>query len=949
MIMIKFKKDYNLRKIVSLALVIIFIIQSTAEGVSLSYKTYLRVPIITNNEDRKDRLKEGLLQTTISRRKFIKYIGLGLTISILPILIQGDQNKIIQAIEKIGKYTLSFDYLRSLTKREGSAYIRGIYYAVNANKINRNQAERFLRKIFNEEYLLWMRQVSIETLIKLDMIKETELEELITSVPDEPVLASIASAFSEKDTSRAAIFLIRWLERERNSPVRAAIITTLGEIGREEQKVEEYLIELSKRAAGDYMTSEMALMYALGEIGTEKAKQRIEEWGIGEPEWWYLRGAQQIALKSIELESYSVEELIKLLDAKQKYLESIATIRILKDKAIKDGKEKIAVDCLIKLTFLGERSLGPMGDFGIEQEVISALGSLATKEAIDYLIKASRIQENDFILSWIASALAMIGDRQATDYLTDWDERESLILPAWQHGEVYSGEAVISLINSIRESDESNKSTYRLFAACGFKSIEILNNELKSTKLSDKQRERMQSFIKDIITNEIDSMFRNYINDIYNSSPQVGQGMIDAYFERLKDKPRTLFTILALSQEMTSHSFPVAYGHLKEHIIAKYGNLDVPRYISEEQKNMFLPEFLFTLTIFNELERCLQETIYSPKELADIMLSKDKIEPFYAKPSLFSKIISNILLLKNQDLNNAFLDKIIDLGRKDKRFKFFIKVLLESNVIQKEDRLSSFVLDTVLPEINPAWLGPQKSWLKNNVLSVGVYWSTNAESEKAHYEQFSDIFNNGAKVSAFYSNFKGYTDRSRDPFYKAKLKQNSAEKILVKEFPETGRSIEIYLYSSLDSIKKSAHSITISRGHAGTEGINDYPGLPGTLRVASHCRSINDSDNYIQVNPDSPIITIVGTAQAVETNPVLYYLFEYLGTEKAWSHWTDIKNYIAPHIPESVQGYNFPVDDIAFIYAVMLEKIKRQKTKKASFLGTNIGIIGILKSLKDQL
>ncbi|GAI48002.1 unnamed protein product, partial [marine sediment metagenome] len=143
----------------------------------------------------------------ISRRKYlarsVKYGGLGLIITVLPILIRGDSKEIIRAIEKLDKYTLSFNYLYSLSKREGSAYIQGIYYAVRANKISRNKAEEFLGKIFDYEDLLWMREEAVKVLIKLDMLTDNELDELIDNTSDESVLISAASALGEKDTPGA--------------------------------------------------------------------------------------------------------------------------------------------------------------------------------------------------------------------------------------------------------------------------------------------------------------------------------------------------------------------------------------------------------------------------------------------------------------------------------------------------------------------------------------------------------------------------------------------------------------------------------------------------------------------------------------------------------------------------------------------------------------------------
>jgi len=504
------------------------------------------------------------------------------------------------------------------------------------------------------------------------------------------------------------------------------------------------------------------------------------------------------------------------------------------------------------------------------------------------------------------------------------------------------------LISSIKERGETENSAYQLFSACGFKSIEILNKELRSQKLSDKQIENIKNVIESIIGNYID--LRDYsgsslsnINYTYDDSPSIGQEMINLYFKRLQNRPEIIYTILALSHEITSHSFPVAYSYLKEYVIRKYGAFDILRYMHEEWKDMFLPESLFTLTIFDKLEENFADTQYSPRELAELILADEKIHNLVQKPALFSKIISNIMGFKNIGLKDAFIDGIVKLGSKNFEFKVLINLILEFKLIPQEDRFSSLTID--LPIYNPAWHGPQKDWLKDGVISAGLYWSTAKQGERNQYDQFPEIFINGSKIDRFYSKFGGYIDKSEDTYYKDKLVKNGAEKVLVKEFSGTGRKIEIYLYSNLDAIKSSHHSITISRGHAGEQGNSDYPGLPGTLRLASHCRSINDSDPLIRANPDSPIITITGTGRGVETNPVLYYLLQYLGSEETWGNWQDVKGSIKPHIPGSILKYNFPTDDISFIYAAILQKLKQQKIQKESSLNI-LGIMGVLKSIK---
>ena len=191
-------------------------------------------------------MQEGSLSSNkeISRRKFIKQLTvIGGISAVLPILISGDTPKIIKAIANLDSYPLTTKYLYSLTKKEGTAYIRGIYHAVKQDKIDKDEADLFLRDIFSNEDLLWMREGAIKALIKLDRVNYEELNEIIYSIPDVSVLKGIASALGNKGTSESEDHLIEWNEREKDNHVRVAIFYALGQIGT--KTAEEYLIKCS--------------------------------------------------------------------------------------------------------------------------------------------------------------------------------------------------------------------------------------------------------------------------------------------------------------------------------------------------------------------------------------------------------------------------------------------------------------------------------------------------------------------------------------------------------------------------------------------------------------------------------------------------------------------------------------------------------------------------------
>jgi len=547
--------------------------------------------------------------------------------------------------------------------------------------------------------------------------------------------------------------------------------------------------------------------------------------------------------------------------------------------------------------------------------------------------------------SYIVAALCNIGSKTALEHIFYWSEIDS----TKREREIYG---IDDYWIDTRTNDHFlEKMAIGLFNVFGYRAVEQLRK--RHSIAHSRVGQRRRKIIKYIENNHIAGVLRS-LNLSIERNKQLGREGMEQYFARLKNSPEVLYIIFALSQEINSHSFPLAYQYLKEYIVNKYGSFDVFRYIHEDWRfRGFLYEFLFTASIFqtprenrNVLEECFENTMYSPNNLADLVIHDELIERLLQKPVLFAKIISNIMDLKDTKLRDKFKQQIIRVANErgiEERIKILITLMLDFNIIPKTNKVTSLRVN--LPEYHASWKGPQKFWIdKDGAIVIDLFWSTDKEGEKTHYKEFPEIFTNGASVNSFYKNFKGYIDRSNEAYYQDKLKKRGAEKVLVKEFAQTGRRTEIYLYPNLDRIKQSKASIKMSRSYAGKKGNNNYSGLPGTLRFASHSRSINDADSLIKANPDSPIIAITGTGRAQETNPVLYYMLEYLGTESTWGNWSDIKEYIAPHISRSIQKYNFPTDDLSFIYGAILQEMKKQRTLASNIELEILGIFNVLKS-----
>jgi len=436
--------------------------------------------------------------------------------------------------------------------------------------------------------------------------------------------------------------------------------------------------------------------------------------------------------------------------------------------------------------------------------------------------------------------------------------------------------------------------------------------------------DRLQAAIA-VVVQEIDQWILRPLNNEFDNNGARAEVQLEVLTRSLSDQPEMLYAIIALSNEVTSHSFHPFFDALSKAVAPVYrGKFDFLRYAEDHFKGSFLVDFMFTLTIFGRLEAVIKDVGYKPSFFADKLLSTANRSIFLDKPVLFAKIVNSIVQFKDSSLTNAFLRKLTELANTDAQLSLMLKLLVEFDMLASvPPAIQALVADIQLPDTDPVWRGPQQHWVDaDGSISVGLFWSTEKEGEARHYAEFPKIFGNGKSVNNFYRNYTGYVDRSDDPAYQLKILKHGAKGVLVKRFPKTGRSIEIYLYSSLQAIKQSRHAVTVSRGHSGERGNTDYPGISGGARLVSHCRSVNASDTLINANPDSSIIAIIGTGAAVETNPTLYYMLEYLGRKKTFGSWKKVKDYIAPHIPRSILKYTFPLDDIGFIYGVILKKIK---------------------------
>jgi len=492
---------------------------------------------------------------------------------------------------------------------------------------------------------------------------------------------------------------------------------------------------------------------------------------------------------------------------------------------------------------------------------------------------------------------------------------------------------------SVHKNDmfDSEELASNIIALSGFSGFELVREKLITLLDPD----------KDFITETIAAMVKKTFNekmelieDNSNDKDHNTDKMMQCFFNRFSEMPFALYATIANSQKLTSHSFPPLYTIFERNLRAQYGSVDTLRYIKEKTGGIFVAEFIYTITIFGFLKQCLQQYADQGATLTDFLLEDKHIEIFMKYPSLFAKVASEILNWNKKELNNSFIERLLELATHgDKRFQILLSLFNQYNIIH-DDRINIF--QEALPNINPSWMGPQKNWINNNnEIEFGVYWSTIKKTEKGHFERFPEIFMNGERVSAYYKDFKGYKEApagSREDTRRIAL---GAIKVFYKSFPETGRKVVFYLYDNLDNIRESEHAIVVSRGHDKEKNVKMNCRATGRLLITSHCRSRGDMDEAIWQNPENAVISTIGTTRALATNPLLYWAAEYLGRTKEYGTYQDLYGYIQPHIPLTIQQYDIPMvnNDISAVYAVVLRKLYLNielPTKKNINHGTHI-------------
>ncbi|MFH0986273.1 MAG: HEAT repeat domain-containing protein [Candidatus Omnitrophota bacterium] len=714
------------------------------------------------------------------------------------------------------------------------------------------------------------------------------LLEMCRKITNPNFMYELPSALAKAGTAQAERVLIQWTQEKRG----AALLLPIRALGGFVSPTAE--ARLLTMSYDEKLTPDMkkALIDGLVQQRTAKAVARLIEWSHSESSPEVLGEFARMLGKT-----KTPEAEIRLMELSR---DPRPDVRKLAAYGLADLGSHKAEERLL------EWSRDPYETSTVMHFVVQGLRNLGTGSARDRLMEwhdsAKKAGDTDLILYDIIPALA---------------EHPSLDTLAWFSSRVEQESP------SIERPSIARTITENFFKMSGYRFFEIASQRLGAS--SGDSVAKWENVLRSGVY-EIDSFILRVLNLEVERDLNRGEAYLAKYASRLRSSPEALYPILALSQEVTSHSFPLLQAAFRNDLIRKYGAADVFRFSRERFGRSFLANYLFVLTIFGKLEGELNGLAYSPAQLADQVFLQENVQAFLKKPALFAKVVTAVSDFKNADFKNAFFRQVEQYLKDSKQLKLLVRLMVDYGLLKGLDpRIADVVRDVVLPPLNPVWRGPQRDWLgPDGSLRVGLYWSTSKDGEAAHYQQFPGIFMDGKKVNSFYMNFSGYEDLSGTGEYPATLKKLGARGVLVKKFPATGRRVEIYLFSDLENIKKSPFPITISRGHAGEKGNTDYPGVVGGMRLVSHCRSIDNVDTLIMANPQNAPMAITGTGQAAETNPVLYYLLEYLGSESAWGSWKDVKDFIRPHMPRSIEKYGFPQDDMSFIYAAALQMIKSE-------------------------
>lgn len=334
---------------------------------------------------------------------------------------------------------------------------------------------------------------------------------------------------------------------------------------------------------------------------------------------------------------------------------------------------------------------------------------------------------------------------------------------------------------------------------------------------------------------------------------------------------------------------------------AKNENIHLLGYLKKlDPQKFFYKDFLLQAANFSLLDDMLS----TPNDLRDVLqelfagLSKEEVISYSTRLALFTEALVNDksfslqkdfqaglrqLYDKTSGINQYLIGSLLYLYRDNLTF-------LNQEGIRKISKDQGLTADPGLV--------PYDAIMKDGRIIVHILFA-DEDALNGHYGPTADFFKQ-----------KGYQQTSSAQAGEITLKKGPVE---IKLF-----NVSKGNYDIKDHLSQA--DIIISRSHAGVElsvfrpkdaavANGDYQ---GKILFPSACRSATMLPDILRPYKNAQGIGINTTGYGEQTNIVSYYLIE--GLRQGLPKYSDIKNFIWPHLEEGIKDYVFPGDPATTLY-----------------------------------
>jgi hypothetical protein len=496
--------------------------------------------------------------------------------------------------------------------------------------------------------------------------------------------------------------------------------------------------------------------------------------------------------------------------------------------------------------------------------------------------------------------------------LTGFEERECIALMLYEIGSVQALDALLSW--GLKEKDQHMKELIvgLTFKLSGYKVFSLWQKDLAALNI--------------LVTISIDEELRA-INK--NSDWSTGSGLtaFKAYVARFADKHEVLFSALVLSNELTKRTYGIVFQELNSSLIQKKSKVRRGRslfsYALAKQQSALFPSFIVSLASFDKFQMFFKKSRVPINILLEKVFSEKSMQFFAENPVEFYMVLREMVMTRQPYLREVFVQHIITLSETSEITQIALQSLLANGELAAGNvsgTKGAVFAATELPVLPEVWKKPQKSWLtEDNILRVGIFWSLKNKLEKQEFSRFADIFSQkGRKVS-----YEGYQEIGVESIEGVA----APDRIFVKEFSGTGRTIELHLYSDAEALKTNWYPVVVSRGYSRDDDLYYTTVYKDTLRFALHSSSQKKCETLIQNNTDAAVVSVIGGEKGRDSDRIFLSFMEYLGQVDNWDSWKILKKRAFFDLPDNLPvQYRFP-DDTSLRFAAYVRKIDQLKRR----------------------